>query len=55
MGQAKRRANDHKEWLDSLTTQERMIADTADSLLNRVLKPMGATGMCYRMTFFLHL
>lgn len=55
MGQAKRRTSDNQKWFDSLTTDERKIADTADRLLNRVLKPMGATGMCYRMTFFLHL
>ncbi len=55
MGHAKRRADENKQWINSLTPQERVIADTADRLLNRVLKPMGATGMCYRMTFFLHL
>jgi hypothetical protein len=55
MGQAKRRAAENKQWIDSLTTEERKIADTADKVLNRVLKPMGATAMCYRMTFFLHL
>jgi hypothetical protein len=55
MGQAKRRAAEIEKWVDSLSTEERKIAETADRLLNRVLKPMGATGMCYRMTFFLHL
>jgi hypothetical protein len=55
MGQAKRRAKEIKQWVDSLTAEERLIAETADKLLNRVLKPMAATGMCYRMTFFLHL
>src|SRR5258708_24697433 len=55
MGQAKRRAAEIAKWVDSLSTEERKIAETAERLLNRVLKPMGATGMCYRMTFFLHL
>jgi len=55
MGQAKRRAAENTQWLDSLTPEERVIVNTADRLLHRVLEPMGATGMCYRMTFFLHL
>jgi hypothetical protein len=53
--EAKRRLDENKRWFDSLTPQERKIAETADRLLNRVLKPIGATAMCYRMTFFLHL
>lgn len=55
MGHAKWRTSDKEQWVDSLTPEERKIADTADKLLNRVLKPMGVTAMCYRMTFFLHL
>jgi hypothetical protein len=55
MGQAKRRASEKKQWLDSLTGEERVIADTAERLLHKFLEPTGATGMCYRMTFFLHL
>jgi hypothetical protein len=55
MGQAKRRADANKQWLDSLSAEERVIAYTAENLLHRFLEPTGSTGMCYRMTFFLHL
>jgi hypothetical protein len=55
MGQAKRRANKNKQWLDSLTAEERVIADTAEKSLRKFLEPTGSTGMCYRMMFFLHL
>jgi hypothetical protein len=55
MGQAKRRAAEEQKWIDSLTESEREIVATADALIRRFLEPLGATGMCYRMTFFQHL
>jgi hypothetical protein len=55
MGQAKRRSTEPKKWLDSLSPDERVIADAAQRLLQRFIDPSEATGMCYRLTFFLHL
>jgi|SRR5450432_426803 hypothetical protein len=55
MGQAKRRGADIQKWLSSLSTKERQIADAAQRLLERFIDPSEATGMCYRLTYFLHL
>jgi hypothetical protein len=38
MGQAKRRTNEIKKWVESLSSEERIIAERADKILNRVLK-----------------
>jgi hypothetical protein len=37
------------------TAGERVVADVAERLFNRFIKPAESTGMCYRLTFFLHL
>ncbi|MBZ9905267.1 hypothetical protein LB557_04475 [Mesorhizobium sp. BR115XR7A] len=55
MGQAKQRAVAKKQWYETLTASECVIADVAERLFNRFIKPAESTGMCYRMTFFLHL
>jgi hypothetical protein len=55
MGQAKRRGADIQKWLASLSPEERQIADVAQRLLLRFIDPSEATGMCYRLTYFLHL
>jgi hypothetical protein len=55
MGQAKRRSGEIQNWLASLSAEERLIADAAQRLLLRFIDPSEATGMCYRLTYFLHL
>ncbi|OWK18958.1 hypothetical protein AJ88_46700 [Mesorhizobium amorphae CCBAU 01583] len=55
MGQAKQRAVAKKQWYETLTASECVVVDVAERLFNRFIKPAESTGMCYRMTFFLHL
>lgn len=55
MGQAKLRNAAMQKWLAGLTDDERICADAAQRLLRRFIDPAEATGMCYRLTFFLHL
>jgi hypothetical protein len=44
-----------QKWLAGLTDDERDCADAALRLLRQFIDPAEATGMCYRLTFFLHL
>jgi hypothetical protein len=55
MGQAKRRGAEVQNWLASLSPEESVVADAAQRLLLRYIDPSAATGMCYRLTYFLHL
>ncbi|WP_315764283.1 hypothetical protein [Bradyrhizobium sp. SZCCHNR2009] len=55
MGQAKRRAAEVEKWRSSLSAEEKQIADVAERLVARFIDPSEATGMCYRLTYFLHL
>jgi hypothetical protein len=55
MGQAKRRTAEIQQWLASLSPEEGLIADVAQRLLLRFIDPSEVTGMCYRLTYFLHL
>jgi hypothetical protein len=55
MGQAKRRGADIQKWLVGLSPEEKQVADVAQRLLTRFIDPSEATGMCYRLTYFLHL
>ncbi len=55
MGQAKRRGAEIEKWLASLSPEEAQVADAAQRLLVRFIDPREATGMCYRLTYFLHL
>lgn len=55
MGQAKRRSSEIQEWRTSLSPAEKQVADVAERLLGRFIDPSEATGMCYRLTYFLHL
>jgi len=55
MGQARRRGAEVQNWLDSLTLEETQILDVARRLLTRFIDPSEATGMCYRLTYFLHI
>jgi hypothetical protein len=55
MGQAKRRNAEVQKWQASLSPEEKAVADAAQRLLQRFIDPSEATGMCYRLTFFLHL
>ncbi|MGX8009478.1 hypothetical protein ACVDG8_010935 [Mesorhizobium sp. ORM8.1] len=38
-----------------MTLDERVLVDAAERLFGRFIEPAESTGMCYRMTFFLHL
>lgn len=53
MGQAKRKAAQLEQWESGLTVQERVIHDTARALHAKLVKPLGLTGACYRLAFFL--
>jgi hypothetical protein len=55
VGQAKLRNDAVQKWLAGLNDDERICADAAQRLLQRFIDPAEATGMCYRLTFFLHL
>lgn len=56
MGKAARvNVEARQAWIASLTRQENLAREAAELLLSRFILPAGATGMCYRMTFFLHL
>jgi len=55
MGQAKRRAAEVHQWHARLSPEEKQIADVAERLISRFIDPSEATGMCYRLTYFLHL
>jgi hypothetical protein len=43
------------EWLAGLKDNERECADAALRLLRLYIDPAEATGICYRLMFFLHL
>jgi len=53
MGEAKRRREREDAFRSGLTPDEVIVADTALSVHRRFIVPAGATGMCYRMAFFL--
>lgn len=53
MGEAKKRANRLREWHDTLTDHEKIIAEVAAQIFERFVEPAQATGMCYRLAFFL--
>jgi hypothetical protein len=55
MGQAKRRSASIQKWLGGLSPEEKQIVDVAQRLLTQFIEPSAATGMCYRLTYFLHL
>jgi hypothetical protein len=52
---AKIKADQRQTWISSLSDEENYALAAAENLLRRFLIPSGATGMCYRMTFLLHL
>lgn len=56
MGKAARaKAERRQVWLSSLSSNENVTREAAENLLRRFVTPSGSTGMCYRMTFLLHL
>ncbi|KFL25146.1 hypothetical protein JP74_21195 [Devosia sp. 17-2-E-8] len=56
MGKAARaKADQRQAWISSLSEDENYAREAAENLLRRFLIPSEATGMCYRMTFLLHL
>lgn len=56
MGKAARaNANARQAWIAALSPDENTAREAAESLLDNFVRPAKATGMCYRMTYFLHL
>jgi hypothetical protein len=53
MGAAKQRVALLAAWLDTLSSDERTIFHVARGAYEKIVKPLGATGMCYRLSFFL--
>lgn len=53
--EAKAKAEARKAWIASLTPDENKGRNAAEQLLENFILPARTTGMCYRMTFFLHL
>lgn len=52
---AKANAARRDEWTSSLTADENVAREAAENLLRRFILPESSTGMCYRMTYLLHL
>ncbi|WP_315718604.1 MULTISPECIES: hypothetical protein [unclassified Bradyrhizobium] len=53
MGQAKARTASLTQWRALLDPSEQIVFDVAFRTYERFVKPRAATGMCYRMAFFL--
>lgn len=53
MGEAKKRAARLAEWRNGLSEPERIIVSAATQTYERFIVATQATGMCYRMAFFL--
>ncbi len=53
MGEAKKRAARLAEWRNGLSDPERLVVSAAMQTYERFIVATQATGMCYRMAFFL--
>ena len=53
MGHAKKKAAELAAWLETLSAEERTAFAVARAAYERIIKAQAATGMCYRMAFFL--
>jgi hypothetical protein len=53
MGEASRRKQEYVTWFEALTEPRKLVAATAIATYERFVRPAQATGMCYRMSFFL--
>lgn len=53
MGEAKKKMAAAREWRESLSPDEIVVADAATKLFSAFVQPFQAMGMCYRLTFFL--
>lgn len=53
MGQAKQKAAAVAEWEKSLSPEERIVLNVARRLHEKFVMALGATGVCYRTSFFL--
>lgn len=53
MGEANKRRREREAWFDTLSARQRLVADAALAAYERFVRPAQATGMCYRMSFFL--
>lgn len=54
MGEKKRRQAAGTTFLDTLTPDEKIVADVASATLKRLVLPNETVTMCYRLAFFLH-
>lgn len=54
MGESKRKADELKVFLGSLTEDERIAYNLAQRLLNGLIKPKGMHGACYRVSVLLN-
>lgn len=54
MGERKRRQAAGTTFLDTLTPEEKIIADVASATLKRFVLPYRPVTMCYRLAYFLH-
>jgi hypothetical protein len=53
LGQAKQRSNAAEAWRNALPKQQKVIAEVCERVFGRFVVPAKATGMCYRLAFFL--
>jgi hypothetical protein len=53
MGEANRKRREREAWLGTLSERQRVVAEVALATYERFVRPAEATGMCYRMSFFL--
>jgi hypothetical protein len=53
MGQAKQKHAALLNWKEMLSADERTIFAVAEAVHKNIVKALGATGMCYRIAFFL--
>lgn len=53
MGEANRKRREREAWFETLSARQRLVADAALAAYDRFVRPAQATGMCYRMSFFL--
>lgn len=53
MGEAQRRKQEYSDWFEGLSPAQKLVAAAAIGTYEQFVRPAEATGMCYRITFFL--
>lgn len=53
MGQAKQKSAQLAQWKGSLSADERVIFSVSESAYANIVRALGATGICYRISLFL--